>query len=332
MTRSKRTSSRAIIVLAVLLLAAVVALVAAIGSQGFTIKNAKKWFKGWGNPDNVGDAGDDISISTYALAVEDYADYGISEQAIEAGVLTVQYKPANTTNKRTGWTFRFAGNAWSQGKVLSDYVVFTAGANYAPECTYEVLKPFGDTIIVEATSRANSSLKATTNIDYLARFQYFWGGDGTSELALNAPLNVFERLDCDGKPYSIVPTSYSANITITLDNNLWNWIQENIDDKPQKVWSYENCQYLANVTGAISWSDWFDDNGGGFIDSDFAAYYDETGRVIFGRIEAEITCYYNGEEMYTFTDGEYIEFTVESIEAVSVYPTEISPNVEHVVI
>ncbi len=314
----RRTISRAIIVLVALLLAAIVAVVASIGSQGFTNKNVKSWFNGWGNPDNVGYAGDSISIDTYALTVDEYAAYGISEEAIDAGVITAQYQPDNTTNRRTDWTYDFAGNEWSEGKVLSDYVLFTAGANYAPELTYEVLQPFGDTIVVGATSRANSELKATTNVDFLAQYSAIFD-NGNFDIGYHEDLDIFSDLYADDC-YSVVPDAFNATVKMTINANFNNWLMETYGDRDDAGWGpYQN------VTGAISYDEWFRQNINTISEARIAQYFTQVNPgAFFAVVSVTVTCYYKGEEMYTFTDNEDMCFSSEALELMSVPPTSVS--------
>lgn len=309
------------------ILAAGVTVAAAIGSavNGIPFKsNIKNWFNGWGKgienvemlpPDDTSEDG--ISIATYAFTADDYAAYGISEQAIEAGVLTAEYKPFNTTNKRTGWTFKFAGNEWSQGKVLSDYVLFTPGANYAPECTYQVLQPFGDTIIAEATSRANSALKATTRIDYILKYSSIYDGD----IYLNS---YYENFDLFGEMYStdeccsIVPDSFSADLKIYLHEDFENWMEENYDG----CWG-DSCVTLNNVTAPFSFESVTEGDGDVGAYS-ISQYYYETGSIDIFRLEYVVRCYYEGELMYTFGEQwKLIDFTPSAFEEMSTSPTNI---------
>ncbi len=300
----------------------------AVGSRGFTESKFMNWFNGWGYgvetlpPDDTSE--DNISIVSYALTADDYAAYGISDEAIEAGVLTAKYTPLNTTNKRTGWTWKFAGNEWSQGKVLSDYVAFTAGANYAPELTYEVLQPFGDTIIVEAVSRANSALKSTTHIDYLARYSYIFDG-GNFDIGYHEDLDIFSDLYTDDC-YSVVPDAYSATVTLEVNSGFSDWVLEEYGDTESVLGP------IKNVTGAISYEDWFLSQTNYITEERFSRYITEISPGdYFATVRVTVICYYQGEEMYTFMDIEDMYFSEEALQLMAVPPTGVSTP-EHIVI
>lgn len=302
----------------VIVLALVIA--CGIGSQNssgkwFTNGNVLTWFDNWGKgaeKPNDDTSNDNIAIASYALTADDFAAYGVSENAISAGVLTAEYTPSNTTNKRTGFTWRFAGNEWSNGKNIADYVKFTAGAHYAPECTYEVLQPFGDTIIVEATSRANSALKATTQIDYMARYDDPWGDSDICLYNLDY-LPIFDELcNSAGEPYSITPDSFSATVKITVDQNYIDWLNsKGYEQCNDKVVTYEN------VTENIPFSKIFYDTD---LNPEWMAELcSENGTAdAYFRVTATITCYYEGEELYSFTDIEGVWVAPELLEQMGI--------------
>lgn len=259
-----------------------------------------------------------LSIATFALAAEDYAAYGISEQSIKAGVLNARYTPDNTSNKRTNWTWRWSGkNSWSNDKVLSDYVTFTPGNNEAPNCTYAVKQSFGDTIIVECNSVAKPELKAATRIEYLARYDSI---DYDSDLYFNCntPTNIFEMLEASDDVYTCVPTSYSANLTFKLGSDF---------AKVTKFTNYvENDIHIENVTASLILYDDILSGDDEFLE-DYVKYYLNNNNSCIYTLYSTITCYYNDVEYYTFTSINDIYLDDESIKVLSVDPQKVTiPN------
>ena len=318
MARSKRTSSRAIVVLVALLLAAIVAVVAAIGSQGFTNKNVKTWFNGWGNADNVGDPGNSISLATYALTAEDYADFGISEQAIEAKVITAEFEPANATNKRVNWVWKWAGDnpEWSEDKAITDYVEFTAASNYAPELTFAVIEPFGDGIIVECTSRAKPELSDSVQIEYIVKYNEF---EGDLDLDYGESIDFFSMLTTEDSTWTIVPDAYSATVTVYYSPAVMNDVYEqNGDDVDDYV-------VFDNITGPLTWERLWDVYPETPYEPSVAKYCIDHNNKFFLELDAKITCYYKGEAIYTFTVKQTcsVYFTAECIEEMSIPPTSV---------
>lgn len=81
--------------------------------------------------------------------------------------LSVTYTPADTTFKQTNFTvaFKNASSAWATGKTVTDYVTLTSTGDTT--ATLTVLKSFSEQIIVTATNNRNTSVKATTTVDYV---------------------------------------------------------------------------------------------------------------------------------------------------------------------
>lgn len=269
-------------------------------------------------------------ISARALSEGEFAAYGISPQAIKAGVLTVNYEPVDATNNRTNFTYKFAQNAWSEGKNLADYVTFTPGTNHAPNCTYEVLQPFGATIVVEATSLANPELKAQTNIDYLARYNTFWQDGNVHYLGADNMVNIF--LDfTSNEVYSIRPTSYSADIEVTPNQSFNDWLKTT-----DHGGCTENTKYTkTGVTGAFDLSEalklfQIDSPVGAYV----APYWAEVGGEEQFVVSATITCYYEGKEYYTFSGTGCFGYLEEVIDSWTIAGTAIkfAPNSTHIVV
>lgn len=101
--------------------------------------------------------------------------------------LTANYEPAGTSNKQTNWSvsFKNPSSSWANGKTVTDYVtVESTGTNTAK---VTCVKDFGEQIIVTATSAADSSVYATTTVDFEKkvediRFDLYCDGSLTSSL------------------------------------------------------------------------------------------------------------------------------------------------------
>lgn len=84
--------------------------------------------------------------------------------------LTANYEPAGTSNKQTNWSVSFSNpsSAWATGKTVTDYVTVTSTGVNTAEVT--CLQAFGERIIVTATSAVDSSVSATTTVDFEKKF------------------------------------------------------------------------------------------------------------------------------------------------------------------
>ena len=114
-----------------------------------------------------------IKLSSVRIAYEDYAEYGISEQAETAYQLTATITPDNATNKAVDWAVAFidASSGWASGKTVTDYVTVTPTSDGALTANVECLKDFGAQVRVTVTSRDNTSVKATATVDYTQKLQ-----------------------------------------------------------------------------------------------------------------------------------------------------------------
>ena len=131
---SKKTFRGFIAFLIVLIVAAMICACgygSQVNGEWFKNGNVATWFNSWGK-DRDDTEKDNISLASYSIASSDFAAYGISPQALEAKVITVDFEPVNTTNKRIGWSchWKNAQSEWASGKNINDYVDFVPAFNF----------------------------------------------------------------------------------------------------------------------------------------------------------------------------------------------------------
>lgn len=97
-----------------------------------------------------------------------YAANGVSEQAEKAFTLTVTVTPAEADDKSIDWSSHWVDTtgAWVIGKQTSDYITITPKSDGATEAIVSCKEAFGQTIIIEAKSRANPRATASATCDY----------------------------------------------------------------------------------------------------------------------------------------------------------------------
>ena len=112
-----------------------------------------------------------IQMMKTAIPVEEYATYGVSEQAEKAYTITATVKPEEATNKKVNWSLSFtnADSAWAKDKNISDYLTLTPESNDALRATLVCLQAFGETAVVTVTAQEDSTVKATCNVEYVKR-------------------------------------------------------------------------------------------------------------------------------------------------------------------
>lgn len=182
----------AVITVTVIILALIIALVAAIGSYGFTQKDFKKWFNGWGkgnetlqpdDPDTTGDGSGEnmvltpgeekgLRLMTARIAPADYEANGISAQAETAYVFSVTGYDENHSSEEVYQEFEFTAafnnpsSEWATGKNVTEYINLNVTSEKS--ATVTCLQAFEEPVTVKAKSK-NSDAFATRQCDYVSR-------------------------------------------------------------------------------------------------------------------------------------------------------------------
>ena len=108
--------------------------------------------------------GNGISLMSAKIALEDYEEYGISENAESAVSITATITPAEADDKTVDWSIKWknASSSWATGKTVTDYVTITPTSDGALTANAECKQAFGEQIVITCTSRMNS--KATAEV------------------------------------------------------------------------------------------------------------------------------------------------------------------------
>ena len=109
-----------------------------------------------------------VQMMSTAIPVEEYATYGVSEQAEKAYTITATVKPDDATNKKVNWSLAFANaeSTWAKGKSISDYVTVSVSGTTNSVAVLSCLKAFGEQILLTATSDDDSTKSAVCTVDY----------------------------------------------------------------------------------------------------------------------------------------------------------------------
>lgn len=124
-----------------------------------------------GNTIITTDKSNSIKLMTASISPEDYADYGISTLADSAFTLTATITPEDATNKEVDYTtaWKNAQSTWAQGKSVEDYLTINQESDGSLKATGTVLNAFAEPIEITVTSRSNSKVSATCQIDYVKK-------------------------------------------------------------------------------------------------------------------------------------------------------------------
>ena len=112
--------------------------------------------------------GNGMELMRTTLLATDYEDYGVAATAESAYTLTATISPAGAANHGVDWTIAWSNpdSTWASGKTVTDYVTVTASGSSSKIATVSCLQPFGEQIMITATSQDNPTVKATCSADY----------------------------------------------------------------------------------------------------------------------------------------------------------------------
>ena len=106
-----------------------------------------------------------IKLMSAKLLSEDFATYGISPLAETAITINATIEPIDAANHGIDWTLAWSNpsSTWATGKTVTDYVNISSSGKSA---TVSCIQPFGQQIIVKATSQDNPDVSAVCTLEY----------------------------------------------------------------------------------------------------------------------------------------------------------------------
>lgn len=151
----------------VVLLAAIIVIVCGIGSSWFTNGDFSTWFNSWGKGTEQKQPADDdtaanggmvisadgngnMAVTMSAIVKEDFGDYGISESAESAELVTATLDPVDATYTTATWSAAWANaeSEWASGKTVTDYVTVAPTADNELSAAVTCLQPFGEQVVI----------------------------------------------------------------------------------------------------------------------------------------------------------------------------------------
>lgn len=99
------------------------------------------------------DGNGNMAVTMSAIVKEDFGNYGISESAESAELVTATLAPVDATYTTATWSAAWAnaGSEWASGKTVTDYVTVTPTADSELSAAVACLQPFGEQIAVVLT-------------------------------------------------------------------------------------------------------------------------------------------------------------------------------------
>lgn len=118
------------------------------------------------------DEGSGAVVAMSAIAEENFGDYGISESAESAELVTATLDPADATYTTANWSAAWANaeSEWASGKTVTDYVTVTPTEDNDLSAAVACLQPFGEQVVVTlAIGGGNNTMSASCIADYAQR-------------------------------------------------------------------------------------------------------------------------------------------------------------------
>ena len=106
-----------------------------------------------------------IKLMSVAIPAASFEDYGVAAIAETAVTINATIEPVDAANHGVDWSVSWSNpsSTWASGKTVTDYVSLSGSGK---SCTVACLQPFGQQIIVKATSQDNPDVSATCTLEY----------------------------------------------------------------------------------------------------------------------------------------------------------------------
>lgn len=292
--KNNNVAAQVICSILIILLLATIAI--AIPSKGFTDwdKFKKKVEEPVENPDDVKPDGGDSQTESSNVVITQSEANGIylslasaasDGTALDSKIITATVDTAVDENKVVDWQvfWNDETSEWATGKNIADYVTVVPDSDGALRATINCFAPFGERILVVCTSRINSALSATCEIDYAKRvidFNYVVNSNGES-------VSVIDFTD-DEPLYSLgecsvvygvgtLETGSDASFSWKLNDGFVNYLKENFNPAlPSGMNFYQSIDINANygmpVNGIHGIKFYFSHSGTDFVNATSRQY------------------------------------------------------------
>lgn len=301
-----------------------------IGTDGFKDWSFSRWTQGAEPSGSIKDGAvvtdgesSGLRLMSARIAKADYEEYGIAGQAESATVLTATFTPEATTNKAVTWTC----------DDTSGKVTVTPVAGNPLQATVTVTGAFGQTVTITCTSQANPSVKATAKVEYVKSVTAVQNNYDVTSIKDDFEVGGYNSFGIG----TLTPTSFSGNVTMTLDTDLYTYLKARHSGLVQSATLSQGTDEITAASGynvnllfgEIPQSEWES------VYEDIALYYYgwEEEYMIIGTLSYDdVHCYYNGIET-SYHEGSLVEtdMIVNSFEDITVNPTGITLNIGTVI-
>ncbi|MDE6505625.1 MAG: hypothetical protein K2L42_07140 [Clostridia bacterium] len=275
-----------------------------------------------------------ITISARTLTEKEYALYGLKDVPFGAKLLSVEFEPADASDKRIKWAIYFenATSKWAADKNINEFVDFIPAENRGATAVINMKQAFGERIIVKAECLNNPLLTATIKVERVARIDDLWDGGSRGVDSLSDTL-VFcseyaDSTDSNGLPYTVLPNEFHGTVKLVMDTGLYEFLhtKQGVEYDDATETEYYDIATITTWGGLIS------ELG---LTSYYYPYVSEymysNNSGYFGTLYYSIDYYYAGEKIGRLENQSDVEFTDELINTLSKPVSNITINPDKVI-
>ncbi len=240
-----------------------------------------------------------MTINARTLTEKEYAIYGLTDVPLGAKLLSVEFEPADASDRRIKWAVYFENesSAWSSGKKVTDYMQLNP-IEHGEKATLQMKQAFGERIIVKAECYGNKTLTSTISIERVARIDDLWDGGSRGVDSLSDTL-VFcseyaNSTDSNGLPYTVLPNEFRGTVNFVMDTALYDYLHNK-----QGV-EYDDATDTGNIdiSQVTTWNDLFYKLGlNSWHYPHIAEYMYTNSACCIGSLHYSIDYYYSGEKI-----------------------------------
>lgn len=135
------------------------------------------------------------------------------------------------SNTQIDWSISFknSSSTWATGKTVTDYATITPTTDGALTANLNVLQPFAEQIIVRASLREDSTVKAVCKVDYRTRYKRKNVIEGNEFVSNYDETSIGSLPSTDTLYFDIFPSDYYRNFLEELwyDEDFTQYISQN---------------------------------------------------------------------------------------------------------
>ncbi len=188
-----------------------------------------------------------IKLMSAKLLSEDFATYGVSPLAETAITINATIEPIDAANHGIDWTLAWSNpsSSWATGKTVTDYVTISSNGKSA---TVSCNQPFGQQIIVKATSQDNPDVSAVCTLEYAQKVTAASLNIGNINVNLGGSTEVkYEVCPTMTGSGGVINANVTTNDVYTIAEAFTKTVTFNMPSSDSEQWFHVKDLYPSNM-------------------------------------------------------------------------------------